>query len=521
MFSSNPEQERPDTQERPKRKFSRHILSRMPLRVSLVMVIGLLTALGLTVFGVAVTTTLQNVMVQQIDDQLTNATNTWAHQTIDSGTQQPQQQTSVPGDDGPKRPPSEFYVRVVDGDYSVESFNSVLDSLPEVSSLTQPGQPRTVPARAGSADLSSWRAASVQNSDGTVTIVALPLADVEHTVARLVFFQLMLGIALLAGVMALSMYIVRRALKPLNEVEYTASLISRGQLGQRVPEGSPRTEVGRLSEALNRMLQQIQGAFVTVAASERQARKSEASMRRFIGDASHELRTPLTSVRGYAELYTSGATDDAGMVVGKISEEAGRMSLLVEDLLALVRMDESRPMRSDRVDMLEVALETAESTRAAFPGRVVNVRNQSGSVPVVVGDSARLHQVLSNLLTNSMRHAGEEAETTVVLRTDTDVAPNSLIVEVNDNGRGIPEKDLPHLFDRFYRPDVSRSRASGGSGLGLSIVKGLVEQHGGSITVHSTEGEGTSFRILLPRVSEDSLESGQDASAEGSGETGS
>jgi len=188
----------------------------MPLRVSLVMVIGLLTALGLTVFGVAVTTTLQNVMVQQIDDQLTNATNTWAHQTIDSGYQQPQQQTSVPGDDGPKRPPSEFYVRVVDGDYSVESFNSVLDSLPEVSSLTQPGQPRTVPARAGSADLSSWRAASVQNTDGTVTIVALPLADVEHTVARLVFFQLMLGIALLAGVMALSMYIVRRALKPLN-----------------------------------------------------------------------------------------------------------------------------------------------------------------------------------------------------------------------------------------------------------------------------------------------------------------
>lgn len=492
-------------------KFSRHVLSRFPLRVSLVMVIGLLTAFGLTVFGVAVTTTLHNVLIQQVDSQLETATNTWAHETTEDGsrveqplgTGTPQVQGSVPGDNGAKRPPSEFYVRVVGAQGSVESFNSVLDSLPDVSSLTKPGEPRTVPAREGSADPARWRAASVENTDGTVTIVALPLADDEHTIARLVFFQVILGIILLGFVMALSMYVVRRALKPLNEVENTASLISRGELSRRVPEGAPKTEVGRLSDALNRMLQQIQGAFVTVAASERQARKSEATMRRFIGDASHELRTPLTSVRGYAELYTSGATNDAGMVMDKISEEAGRMSLLVEDLLALVRMDEGRPMRNDRVDMLEVALETAESTRAAFPGRNISVSNQSGSVPVVVGDSARLHQVLSNLLVNSMRHAGEDASTTVILKTDQKMAPNSLIVEINDDGRGIPEKDLPHLFDRFYRPDVSRSRASGGSGLGLSIVKGLVEKHGGSIVVNSVQGEGTSFRILLPRVSDD------------------
>ena len=144
----------------------------------------------------------------------------------------------------------------------------------------------------------------------------------------------------LAAIVVASMYIVRRALKPLNQVEHTASLISRGHLEQRVPKWSPNTEVGALSQALNRMLAQVQGAFMHVEASERQARRSEASMRRFIGDASHELRTPLTSVRGYAELYQSGATDDAGMVIERISEEAGRMSLLVEDLLALVRMDE-------------------------------------------------------------------------------------------------------------------------------------------------------------------------------------
>lgn len=484
----------------------RHFLSRFPLRVSLVLVITVLAALGLTGFSAVITTNLQRILVEQVDNQLESATQTWAHQTGDSGLgqwQDPSAQGSVPGNSGVARPPSEFYVRVVDGRYSVESFNSVFDSLPDVTSVSQPSEPVTVPARAGSASPAPWRAASVQNTDGTVTVVALSLEDEEHTIARIVFFQVVVGIIVLTLLMAASMYIVRRALRPLNEVEVTASLISRGQLGQRVPPGNPRTEVGRLSEALNRMLQQIQGAFVTVAASERQARKSEASMRRFIGDASHELRTPLTSVRGYAELYASGATDDANMVVGKISEEAGRMSLLVEDLLALVRMDEGRPMRQDRVDMLELALETAESTRAAFPGRTVKVENRSGYIPVVIGDSARLHQVLGNLLTNSMRHAGEEAETTVSLKTDANLAPNSVVIEVGDNGRGIPEKDLPHLFDRFYRPDVSRSRQSGGSGLGLSIVKGLVEKHGGSITVSSVVGEGTCFRILLPRAPED------------------
>ena len=221
-------------------------------------------------------------------------------------------------------------------------------------------------------------------------------------------------------------------------------------------------------------------------------------MRRFIGDASHELRTPLTSVRGYAELYQSGATDDAPMVIDRISEEAGRMSLLVEDLLALVRMDEGRPLAKNRVDMLELVLETAESARAGFPNRTVQVVNETGDVPIVIGDVNRLHQVLGNLVTNALRHAGEDAE--VKLRLDK--RDGNVIVDVEDNGQGIPAEDVPHLFERFYRPDVSRSRASGGSGLGLSIVKGLVEAHGGTVTVDSEEGKGTRFRIALPEAPE-------------------
>ena len=484
-----------------------HFLSHYPLKASLVVVITVLVALGLTASSVTVTGTLQRFLIDRVDEQLNAATNGWAHY---SGNNLPGSSggdyNSYPGDAGVTRPPSDFYVLVVDDAVSYEHFNSVNESKPEVRGLEEPSAPVTVPARPGSASSTAWRAASVANDNGTVTIVALPLEDEEHIIARLVLLQVIIGLIVVAALIVASMYLVRRALRPLNEVEITASRIARGELDQRVPEWAPNTEVGRLSQALNRMLAQIQGAFVAVGASEKAARKSEASMRRFIGDASHELRTPLTSVRGYAELYQSGATDDASMVVEKISEEAGRMSLLVEDLLALVRMDEGRPMEKQKVDMLELVLESADSARAGFPGRTIEVKNHSGEVPVVVGDVNRLHQVIGNLLTNALRHGGDDAAVTITLSTkdpEEGAAAGTVDVDVADNGKGIAEKDLPHLFERFYRSDVSRSRASGGSGLGLSIVKGLVEAHGGTISVSSVEGEGTVFTVSLPAQASD------------------
>lgn len=499
-----------------------------------------------------------------------------------------------PEDSGIIRPPSDYYVAIVRGSVGYEPLGITRTSRPDIRGLENPTPPVTVPARAGSESVASWRATSVQNDNGTVTIVALPLESEEHTIARLVNLQIVIGFMVLGSLIAASLYLVRKALGPLNQVEVTASLISQGHLEQRVPNYAPKTEVGRLSQAFNLMLSQIQEAFGAVRRSEQQARKSEASMRRFIGDASHELRTPLTSVRGYAELYTSGATTDASMVIGRISEEAARMSLLVEDLLALVRMDEGRPLRRDQVDMLEIALQAAENARAGFPGRTVTVRNLSGSVPLVIGDANRLHQVIGNLVTNALRHAGPEASVSITLRTDRTArivpdrdpsaaspgyegrelwtgpglqpelpgpaAPTAadgaattasaggsapggpgagagrvvpatspegsaaihrsatqaaygegcehgcVIVDVDDDGVGIPADALPHLFERFYRPDVSRSRASGGSGLGLSIVKSLVDAQGGTITVESTPGEGSRFRIMLPAACDEETE---------------
>jgi two-component system OmpR family sensor kinase len=487
---------------RASRQYPGVFLSHYPLRVSLVLVIAVLTALGLTVSGTVVTGMMQRFLTDRVDEQLRESA-VWAAGITESpcrNTYQSHDQMRL------LRPPSKMYWGLPGDACQTTGPNSVNDSLPDVSSITEPTRPVTVPAVANSASSAPWRAAAVSNEDGGVTVFALPMDGESKIMSGMTTMLIAISLLILVSVTAASLFLVRRALQPLYQVEQTAGRIARGHLDQRVPNWSPKTEVGRLSVALNRMLAQIQGAFIAVNDSERQAREAEASMRRFIGDASHELRTPLTSVRGYADLYRSGATDNPDMVIDRIAAEAGRMSLLVEDLLTLVRMDEGRPMREDPVDMLEICLSAAENARVGFPGRSVSVRNEARSVPVTVGDSAHLHQVVGNLVTNAMRHAGEDASVTIRLSRPDD---DTVAVEVIDDGDGISAEDVPHLFERFYRADVSRSRLSGGSGLGLSIVKRLIERHNGTITVESELGEGTTFRILLP-VWRDDEDAGDD-----------
>ena len=179
----------------------------------------------------------------------------------------------------------------------------------------------------------------------------------------------------------------------------------------------------------------------------------------------------------------------------KIEEEAARMSLLVEDLLSLTRSEEAR-FDEAPVDMLALGLSVVGSLRAAYPERSIEVDAKATDMPMVMGDTARLHQVLTNLIVNSLKHGGEEAKARLSIDTDD----NHVILEVSDDGVGVQEADLPHIFERFYRADTSRTRATGGSGLGLAIVKTIVEAHQGAISVESTVGEGTSFRIVLPKL---------------------
>lgn len=219
-------------------------------------------------------------------------------------------------------------------------------------------------------------------------------------------------------------------------------------------------------------------------------------MRRFVADASHELRTPLATIRGFAELYRQGAAPDPEMVMSRIEDQAQRMGLLVEDLLLLARMDAQRPFERHPVDLLAVAADAVHDARARSPQRRIMLEVLPGSAPAeVLGDDARLRQVVGNLVGNALDHTPAEADVTVRVGTDGADA----VVEVADTGPGLAEGDAARVFERFYRADASRTRTSGGSGLGLSIVAAIVAAHGGTVDVDSAPGNGATFRVRLPR----------------------
>nr|WP_269091318.1 HAMP domain-containing sensor histidine kinase [Corynebacterium pseudokroppenstedtii] len=463
---------------------------------------------GMFFTGLAVTSTLREFMQSRIDASLEST----AHSPFIEQGRLPVQSAYSEN----PRLPSQYFVQVTHSDGSVVSYDYGFESYPNLDSVTHETGPVTVSAARGSKSTAHWRAMALKNQDGDLVVVAVSLDDNERTISRLFLLEAGLGMLVLAVLLILTWYVVRRSLRPLSHVERVAGKIADGDLSQRLPEWPPDTEVGALSRSLNKMLAQIEQSFVAVERSEAeaqenarvarkaeaQAREAEQTMRRFIGDASHELRTPLTSVSGYAELYRTGQTDDLNLVLDSISAEAERMSVLVQDLLDLARMDNSRPLEHKSVDILSVAISVIQNMKVNYPDRDISMTNNCVEPPTVTGDSARLHQVLTNLMTNALKHAGPEAAVRIALDDSTlGTSPKKKAVRIRviDNGVGIPPEDSEHIFERFYRADSSRSRhQGGGSGLGLSIVQGLVEQHGGKVTVDSVVDEGTTFTVLLP-----------------------
>jgi len=323
---------------------------------------------------------------------------------------------------------------------------------------------------------------------------------VNRTVSRLQLLELLIGLAVVVGLAGAGYVVVRRSLRPLTEVEHTAAAIAAGDLTQRVPEAHPATEVGRLSAALNAMLTQIERAFHVQQESEQAARRSEEQMRQFVADASHELRTPLTSIRGFSELYRQGAVEsdeDLARVMRRIEDEAMRMGVLVDDLLLLARLDQRRPLERRPVDINQLATEAVEDVRVVAPDRPIQFHGiDSGAT--VVGDELRLRQVLGNLLGNALTHTPEDTAIDVRVDVRTDDHGRWVVLEVVDRGPGLPPEHADRVFERFYRVDAARSRSGGGSGLGLSIVAGLTEAHGGRVELDTTPGQGATFRVLLP-----------------------
>ncbi|MFG1783295.1 sensor histidine kinase [Rhodococcus oryzae] len=460
-------------------------IRRMPLRFTLVAAVLVLSALGLLASGVAVTNALENTLMDRTDAMLHDAAYGWARPRAD-------RPLPPPTEPGPSRPPTQFYVRLMTpgGEAPVINDGTAAPDLPTdpapgpitVGSIGDPG--------------AHWRALTTTNPFGTVT-VAVSLSDVDAIVDRLVILQLGIGAAVLIALGAAAYVVVRRSLRPLVEVEHTAAAIAAGDLHSRVPEYGGRTEVGRLSGALNGMLAQIQTAFAATEASEESARRSEQKMRRFVADASHELRTPLTTIRGFAELYRQGAMTDTGLLMSRIEGEAARMGLLVEDLLMLARLDAQRPLERAPVDLLTVASDAVHDARAVAPQREIGLEVLGGPGQAeVLGDEARLRQVLGNLVGNALSHTPADAAVTVRVGT----AGPDAVLEVADTGPGLDAETRERVFERFYRADSSRTRESGGSGLGLSIVSALVAAHSGTVAVESPEGGGAVFRVLLPRI---------------------
>jgi two-component system, OmpR family, sensor kinase len=469
----------------------RHHRAAVPLRVGLVAATLLLAACGLTASGIAVTSILRHSLIKRVDQTLQEGTRRgWAQAPL--GTSPVRRGPTLEG------PPSHFYLRAISPDgrtWTVVNDSNAQPALPENNDVGP--KPTTV----GSVDNSGvqWRAVSVRGPHGRLVTVAYDLSDVQETVRSLVWLQLGIGAAVLMVLGLAEFWSVHRSLRPLMEVEQTAAAIAAGQLARRVPERDPRTEVGRLSSALNGMLAQIQRALASSESSAEQARNSEDRMRRFITDASHELRTPLTTIRGFAELYRQGAARDMEMVMSRVESESRRMGLLVDDLLLLARLDAQRPIEQNRVDLLALASDAVHDAQAIAPKRNITMEVFDGpGTPEVLGDEPRLRQVLGNLVTNALQHTPESADITVRVGTEGDDA----IVEVVDEGPGMSQEDALRIFERFYRTDSSRARISGGTGLGLSIVDSLVLAHDGTVTVTTAPGQGCRFYVSLPRIAD-------------------
>jgi len=338
----------------------------------------------------------------------------------------------------------------------------------------------TVPAQSGGG---RYRVrASIDPGSTDVLVIATSLSDVDGTLQRLFVVELVVTLAVLAGIALLALWIVRLGLRPLAAIGATADRIAGGDISHRVPVAAPRTEVGRVALALNAMLDRIE--------------VSDRRLRRFVADASHELRTPLAAVRAYAELFGRGAAehpDDLARAMRGISRESERMSELVEDLLLLARLDEGQPLEREPVDVDEVAAEAAETARAVEGEHPLTVELERAQV---LGDRARLRRAVDNLLGNVRAHTPPGTPATLRVAVDD----GSVVIEVADDGPGLPPDELDQVFRRFHRVDTSRSRESGGVGLGLSIVAAVAEAHDGSATATSRPGQGATFRITLPRL---------------------
>lgn len=483
-----------------------------PLRLRLVVLLGLLLTMAIIATGAAATLFLQRYMLQRLDAELAAAKGQLVSRAL---------ATPASGDDtlvpSPSLVPINTYVvRLMwpGSPATSRDFNTQPSREPDWPAATDITTPISVGSLAGSDEKWHVVTGTTKDSSGQTVnyAVAVSLNTVESTVHRLEFLIALAGLIAVPTVSLVGWYAVKRSFRPLAAIEDTAAAIAAGDLTRRVPVQASRDEVGSLSKSLNVMLGRIEDSFAVREAS-------EEKMRQFVADASHELRTPLATVRGYAELFRQGAVrepEDVASAMRRVEDEATRMAVLVDDLLLLTRLDRQEGTATTErpflpVDLTVVAADSAQDAQALAPGRSIRLTGLRGPIAPteVLGDESRLRQVATNLMANAIRYTPEGSPIEVLVGS----ADGTARLLVRDHGPGVPEALRDKVFERFYRTDASRNSSHGGSGLGLAIVSAIAQAHDGSVHVERTDGGGATFVLSLPLLREDTSAALQDDTA--------
>jgi len=528
----------------------RDLSDRTSLRTKLITGLLALVIVAIAAISISGVWVLRSYLTEQDDSQLRSAQHSVYTALV------AEEEIVQPGETLPVRPLLNVYAGVQQPGVALKPPNSQsgipaghgeAQSVPAVPTSqlwagVNSGKLVTVPAQSGS---DTWRVivepisyvlptttGQIEQVNGTL-VVGADLGNINATIGGLAVTILIIGLIVVCILALAIVMVVRASLRPLVDIEATAGEIAAGHLNRRVPERDPRTEIGSLGRSLNTMLSQIETAFHAQEASEAAAHHSEERMRRFIADASHELRTPVTAIRGFAEYYRQrgglvrhwdrdqdaadsvvAAPAEAGLtprdldrIMIRVEKEAARMGLLVEDLLLLARLDKQRPLVRQPVDLLSLAADAVGDARLLAPARTIDLSVQPGAAFLVIGDEARLRQVIGNLMSNALTHTPDGTPIEVSISSGTldpqagDHTP-AVLLDVTDQGPGMTQEQARRVFERFYRADQARTRATGGSGLGLAIVRALVVAQGGVASLRTAEGQGATFRIALPLAPE-------------------
>ena len=470
------------------------------LRNRLTVGVLVLSAIGFIGAGVGAQALLKNYLINQVDDQLLSVVNGTADRLDQAGIARDDDDDDDRGPQAARattplnRVPTSISVTVLDpfgnlvggigGDLNSNQVTEYVKGLLPGQVAAFGSKPFTIEAPGA-----DFRVATtvLPSSLGSV-IVAQSLSDFDKTTRQIGIVFLIIGGLVLLFIAFASRQVIKLSMKPLEKIEATAEKIAAGDLSARLENFEPDTEVGRLSTSLNQMLSRIEESFVART-------ESESKLRRFVADASHELRTPLTSIRGFAELHRQGAVAEGEKtqeLISRIEKESIRMGSLVEDLLMLARMDQSREIVMADVDLSTLIKEAVSSAQAAGPEHPIT--SDIAHDVHTQGDSDKIYQVVTNLLANARAHT--PAGTAIHVATYS--ADDGTFVTVADKGPGLTAEDQQHIFERFFRVDTSRQRSSSdGSGLGLSIVDEVMKAHGGSVSVSSEPGNGATFTLYF------------------------